>query len=404
MIIKEQICRKVDACRGEALEFLQECIRTPSVTGEELQMARVVTKWIEKSGLLPEWYEKEKDRPNVVARWSGSEEGRQFVLNGHMDVFPPVEGKAGFYGPWSGKVVDGYIYGRGSVDMKSGLCAGILAVKYLRELGFSPKGSILLTCVSDEENCGVNGTKYLIDEGVISGKAGDLGICMEPTRCKVLVQHCGGATIRITYESESGHTSMPHNSIDALTKSIHAIEKLYNLAEQIKQRYNEEMGVWSLLSITMMESGNTSNMYPSKSSFVIDRRLLPGESLDQAHAEIHEVLDKLKSNNPLYEYNYEIWGEYPALFVDENEEIVRIAMEAYNVITGENTAIYKRGGASDASDIVEGAHIPMPNFGAGNDVEESTSENEKLFLEDYYTFIKVYMMMIVKAFESNDID
>ena len=72
-------------------------------------------------------------------------------------------------------------------------------------------------------------------------------------------------------------------------------------------------------------------------------------------------------------------------------------MDAYQSITGEKTSIYKRSGGSDASDIVEKAHIPMLNFGAGNDVEESTHENEKLYLEDFYTFIKVYMQMIVTA-------
>ncbi len=397
MIPKEQIIKKVDCSRQEALDFLIQCIRTPSVTGDELEMAKLVTRWIEKAGLKACWYEKEKDRPNVVARWDGSSPGRQFVLNGHMDVFPPVDGKPGLYGPWSGKVMDGYIYGRGTVDMKSGLCAGILSVKYLRELGFDPSGSVLLTCVSDEENCGINGTKYLIEKGIIKGQPGDLGVCMEPTRCKVLVQHCGGATIRVTYTSESGHTSMPHSSIDALAKSIEAINRLYRLSEQIRQNYSEEMGVWSLLSITMMDSGNTSNMYPSRSSFIIDRRLLPGEDLPSAHEQIRRVLDGLREENPLYDYRYEVLGEYPPLLLPEDAEIVSLARDSFRQITGRETEIYTRGGGSDASDIVTAAHIPMPNFGAGNDVEESTHENEKLFLEDYYTFIKVYMMMIARA-------
>lgn len=72
MIPKEQIIKKVDCSRQEALDFLIQCIRTPSVTGDELEMAKLVTRWIEKAGLKACWYEKEKDRPNVVARWDGS--------------------------------------------------------------------------------------------------------------------------------------------------------------------------------------------------------------------------------------------------------------------------------------------------------------------------------------------
>ncbi len=400
MITIEDIKKKVNEKQEEALNFLTECIRTPSVTGDELEMGKVIKKWIEKAGLEVKCYEKQKGRPNLIAEWKGSKPGKQFVFNGHMDVFPPVAGNNGKYGPWSGKVEDGYIYGRGTVDMKSGLCAGILAVKYLKEMGYDPKGSILVTCVSDEENSGEFGTKYLLSEGLING---DFGVCMEPTRGKVLIEHCGGMTVRVTYTSISGHTSMPHSSVDALTKSIKAIQKLYNLNEEIMKNYNKEMGVWSLLSVTMIESGNTSNMYPSKSSFIIDRRLLPGEDIKTEHERIRKVLEQLKAENTGIDYNYEyeILGEYPSLVVDKNEDIVSIALNAYQKITGVDTTIYKRGGGSDASDIVEKAGFPMPNFGAGNDVEESTSENEHLFLEDFYTFIGIYMIMVIDALKSD---
>ena len=134
MITVKDIDKIVEDNREEAISFLQECIMTPSVTGEELAMGEVIKNWILKSGFEPEWYEKEKNRPNVVTRWKGSKPGKQFIFNGHMDVFPPVAGNPGLYGPWSGKIVDGYIYGRGSVDMKSGLCAALMAMKYLKQL------------------------------------------------------------------------------------------------------------------------------------------------------------------------------------------------------------------------------------------------------------------------------
>lgn len=396
MITINEINEVVDSHREEALDFLQECIRTPSVTGNERQMGEVIKKWLGKTGLEVKCYEKAEGRPNLIAEWRGSNPGKRFVFNGHMDVFPPVAGNNGLYGPWSGKVVDGYIYGRGTVDMKSGLCASILAVKYLKELGYDPTGSILLTAVSDEENSAEYGTKYLLKEGLIQG---DFGIDPEPTRSKVLIKHCGGMTIRVTYHSLSGHTSMPHPTIDALTKSIKAIQKLYDLNKEIMKNYDEEMGVCSLLSVTMLNSGNTSNMYPSESSFVIDRRLLPGEDIATEHERIKAALDSLKVENPTldYSYDYDVTGEFPCLLVDENERIVLAALKAYKDITGKETTIYKRGGSSDAGDICVTGGFPIPNFGAGNDVEESTSENEHLPLEEYYTFIKVYMQTVINA-------
>lgn len=201
MINVKDIDRIVEENREEAQAFLTECLRTPSVTGDEKEMGQVMTKWVKAAGLDPECYEKTEGRPNIVAKWQGSKPGKQFVFNGHMDVFPPVAGNPGLYGPWSGKVVDGRVYGRGAVDMRSGLCAGLMAIKYLKELGYDPNGNILFTAVSDEENIGAS----------------------------------------------------------------------------------------SLLSVTMMESGNTANMYPSESWFVIDRRLRRvrcGDILGASHAQL----------------------------------------------------------------------------------------------------------------------
>ncbi len=109
-------------------------------------------------------------------------------------------------------------------------------------------------------------------------------------------------------------------------------------------RYSEELGAWSKLSVTMIESGNTVNMYPSEGHLVIDRRLVPGETTAEGHRQIREVLDGLRRAHPQadYSYEYEVLGEYPCLVVDENEPIVRMCLEAYREVTGKGTAVYRR--------------------------------------------------------------
>lgn len=396
MLSVQNIAAMVDANREEALAFFQQCVRTPSVTGSEAAMGEVVRQFLARQGFAPQVYEKEPGRPNIVAEWKGARPGPRFVWNGHLDVFPPVAGSPGLYGPWAGKVADGYLYGRGSVDMKGGVCAAIMATAFLKRMGFSPAGSVLMTWVSDEENTGGLGTKYLLEQGLISG---DFGIDSEPTHGQVLVSHCGGLNVKVTYRSAAGHTSIPHpEGADALEKTVNAAAALMALGRRIS-RYSEELGAWSKLSVTMIESGNTVNMYPSEGHLVIDRRLVPGETTAEGHRQIREVLDGLRRAHPQadYSYEYEVLGEYPCLVVDENEPIVRMCLEAYREVTGKDTAVYRRGGGSDASDIVEKTGLPMPNFGAGDEEAESTHENEKLCLEDYFTFIKVYMRLLVKA-------
>lgn len=396
MITIDDIKKIVDEHKEEALSFLQESLQAPSVTGDEMPMARVVEKWLKKAGLNPQYYQKAENRPNILAEWQGTKPGKRFVFNGHMDVFPPTKGDPGLYGPWSGKVVDGYIYGRGAADMKSGLCASIMAVKYLKELGYDPIGSILLTCVCDEEDCANFGTKYLIEQGLIQG---DFGICMECTRRKVLIEHGGNLRVRVTYHSSAHHTSMPHPTEDALTKCVNATLRLRELNEECRKNYNEEMGCWSLLSVTMLESGNAPNMYASQGTFILDRRLLPGEDIDAADAQIRSALDELKieKGNLDYSYDYEVFGRVPALVVSPDAEIVKIALQAHEDITGEPGELYKRGGFSDAPHIVEATGMAMPNYGPSLDYEESCMPNEKVLLESYYDFIKIYMLIVLRA-------
>lgn len=385
----------VDSHRDEAVQFLQESLQAPSVTGSEMPMAQVVERWIRKAGLEPKYYKKAEDRPNILAEWRGSRSGKRFVFNGHMDVFPPVTGNPGTYGPWSGKILDGHIYGRGATDMKSGLCASVMAVKFLKDMGYDPVGSVLLTCVCDEENCANYGTKYLTDEGLIQG---DFGVCMEPTYQGVVVEHTGNLRVRVTYRSCSGHTSIPHPSVDALTKCVEAIQRIQALNEAIKW-YSEEINGWSKLAVTMMESGLTPNMYAAEGSFFIDCRLLPGDDIDEKEQQIRAALDALQADKGDLDYSYtlEILGRVPTLELDPNAEIVQIAQKAHEDITGRLAPIHKRTGFSDAPHIVKATGMAMPNFGPGNEWVDMCQPDEKVSLDAYCKFIKIYMMMVLRA-------
>lgn len=100
-----------------------------------------------------------RNRPNLVAKIPGKKGGRSLLFSGHMDVMPVKEEKwEVFPNPYSGKIKDGKLYGRGSMDMKAGTMAGFFAIKCLRDLGISLNGDLYAESVVDEENGGVNGT------------------------------------------------------------------------------------------------------------------------------------------------------------------------------------------------------------------------------------------------------
>lgn len=396
MFNAQNIHEYVQKNKQEAIDFLVECLQTPSVTGDELAMGEIITKWINRIGLDTEVHEAQKGRPNILAEWFGSTAGPRFIFNGHMDVFPPVEGDPGLYGPWSGKIVDGYVYGRGAADMKGGLCASIMAVMFLKEMGFDPKGSVLLTAVSDEENGSTYGVKYLLGKGLLNG---DYGICMDVTRGKIRITGSGTIGMNVTYTSEPAHGSAPHPSIDALKKSITAINELYKLDEKFRDQIYPPFNTSSsssCLSITSLHSGEATNVHPALSTFSIDCRVIPNQTLEWAYEEIFNVLDNLKEQNPEYDYTYEIEREFPVYKIDSDTEMVKVASSAYEEVMNKPVELYERSGSSDVHHFVAQTDIDMIDFGPGLDYEEVTKANEKLPIEEYLAFIEIYMMTIIK--------
>lgn len=162
MITRDEINNVVNARKDEAINYLMKALTIPSPTGHEKEMGDQMTEWIKEMGLKPEVLEYAKGRPNVIAEWEGNKGGKRFLLNGHLDVFPPTLTSDGKTNAWDAKIEDGYIFGRGAVDMKGGNIAGLMAVKWLKEMGFVPNGTIILSYVSDEEAGGAFGTLQLL--------------------------------------------------------------------------------------------------------------------------------------------------------------------------------------------------------------------------------------------------
>ena len=194
---RKKILDLIEANRDHAIQFLQDMVVIPSVTGDEAAIQRFVCDYMKKIGLDVDMWETDWDelkkhpgyrpvargyegRPNIVGTLKGTGGGRSLLLNGHTDVIPVGNGEGWTDNPWSAKVENCRLYGRGSCDMKSGVASHILAVEYLKRLGLTPKGDVLINVVIDEEVSG-HGTLdtvirgYKADAG-ISGETSDLHV------------------------------------------------------------------------------------------------------------------------------------------------------------------------------------------------------------------------------------
>ena len=198
-----------------------------------------------------------------MGRWRGSAsngnlnrtaEARSLILNGHVDVVPVGNQELWDDSPWSGKIREGKLYGRGSCDMKSGMSAGMFAVKALQSVGFSPQKDVLIESVIGEESGGV-GTLT----SIVKGYKADAAIIMEPTRLRICPVQAGALTFRIKVPGQSIHASMKKSGVSA-------IEKFYQILDAANRLSGSATGVTTIRSTKIQWVLRRSTSVPSEAA------------------------------------------------------------------------------------------------------------------------------------------
>src|SRR3954469_18595410 len=233
-------------------------------------------------------------RPNLVARLPG--DGPLVHLNGHYDVVPV--GNDWTRDPFGGELADGWIYGRGAADMKSGLAAQVIAVEALRRTEWS--GTIVQSAVPDEETVGVDnaGMGFLVEQGRVEA---DAVIITEPFGPDgVGIGHKGAIWGEITIFGKQAHGSSPRlgvNAVEAMARYLARLDT--ELRPQLDERITElgvtpPVSIHSTLSFDTIHGGAATNIVPDRCTVTFNRRLLPGEDLGAARAELLVPLDGVR--------------------------------------------------------------------------------------------------------------
>ena len=146
------------------VEILQKLIRfnTTNPPGNEAECIAYIRGLLSDAGIESVILAKKPDRPNLIARIKGERKANPLLLYGHVDVVT-TEGQKWDHPPFEGKIVDGFVWGRGALDMKSGIAMMLAAFLRAKAEGLKPAGDVLLTIVCDEEPGGDFGAKFLVE-------------------------------------------------------------------------------------------------------------------------------------------------------------------------------------------------------------------------------------------------
>jgi acetylornithine deacetylase/succinyl-diaminopimelate desuccinylase-like protein len=322
------------ALRDEASKLLADLIRidTTNPPGHETPAAVFLQWFLEREGIECELIARDPERANLVARIAGSGEGPSLTLLGHTDVVP-VDRAAWSVDPFAGTVQDGYVWGRGALDMKCQTICNVLAFALIARSGIRPRGDLVLIAEADEEE-GSSGVGLPFVVALRPDLRTDYAINESSERLVLRdgrVVHLFGvaekATMPVTViaRGRPGHASWPAAGDNALVRLAPSIERLaahrpsgepapeFTLLldalvpgdDPIEQRLERAADLHSELpailgplrgstvSPTMISAASALNIIPGRAELRLDCRVLPGVTPNELLGELRACLTGL---------------------------------------------------------------------------------------------------------------
>lgn len=326
--------------KHESIELLSQYLQidTTNPPGNENMGVEFFARILKKEGIEYKTYEASAGRVSIKAVIQGTGEKGAIILLNHIDVVPARADEWSIH-PFSGEVKDGFIHGRGALDMKGQGILELLAFLEVKRRGLTPCRDIIFLAVADEEAGGKNGIAYLLknyadefqaDLVINEGGFGLNNMIPERPLFMIATAEKGVCRAKLICTGPPGHGSTPHGD-NALEKLVQALNRLLAkdnpviitplIAEYFKQLGTEweflkpyakdgkpgtlievlsQSGIMGIpqmsamlkntISLNRMNAGNKINVIPSRAEAELDIRLLPGTDPDAILAEIKELL------------------------------------------------------------------------------------------------------------------
>ena len=385
----------------DALSIARDLLRCRSVTPADAGALGVLETLLKASGFEVHRVTFSEsgtaDIDNLYARLGDT--APHITFAGHTDVVPPGDEAAWSHGAFSGDVTDGYLYGRGAVDMKGGIACSVAAVlDYLRDHGGKPRddghGSISFLITGDEEDISVNGTVKLLQWAEARGEKFDHCVLGEPSNVDVLgdtikIGRRGSQSGTLHVDGLQGHVAYPHraaNPVPDISRLIVAIgdEPLDQGSAQFQA---------SNLEFTSVDVGNpASNVIPATARAKFNIRYNDCHSRESLRALVEERLAKACGNRIRARIVWE--PSNSNVFVTTPGAFTELAVAAIEEVTGRKPELSTSGGTSDARFIA--SYCPVIEFGLVGQTMHQVDERTPV--ADLEKLTKVYRAILERYF------
>ncbi len=423
--VKSEILEKVDGMKEELVKLVSDMVKIPSVNptypgqiyeetvGGETKVNQFSKPIMEEIGMETDLWEVEKGRANLVGVCKGSGGGKSLIFNGHVDVVPagPLSEWTSA-DPWSGKIADGRIWGRGACDMKGGNAAAIIALKALLSAGYKPKGDVIIEAVVGEEMMNTEaGTGATIERGYKADGAINVEPSGPPHRLGLIPTSPGVLYMAVTIKGKAVHSSLRDElfrpgglgtkvGVNSIDKAMIIYEGLNRLEEEWGQTKSHPLftrpGHFTIHPGVITGGPRGAFVISDESRIEYSIWHAPQDSEGQVKKEVEEQIQRfaqtdswLRENPPKVEWL--LW--WPPFDVPLDAPICKTVSTAYEVVLNEPIKTYGFCAVNDSS-FLNRAGIPCVTIGPGS-ILVAHAPNEYVAIDELVDAAKIYALSIV---------
>lgn len=330
---------------------------------------------------------------NLYARWGRQGANRTFGFNGHTDVVPLGDADAWTVDPFGAEIKDGYLYGRGATDMKSGVAAfAAAAIDFVADT--PPDGAVVLAITGDEEDVAKDGTVALLDWMNANNEAMSVCLVGEPT-CPdeigdaMKIGRRGSLTAWFTVTGVQGHSAYPHRA----KNPVHAMARLMDvLASHELDQGTDHFDPSSLAVVTMDTGNGATNVIPGQCTSAVNIRFNDTHTGASLIAWMKKEAAKVAADFDLdITLKTKISGES---FITPPGPLSDLIGAAVQAETGRTPELSTSGGTSDARFVKD--HCPVAEFGLVGKTMHQV--DERVAVDDIITLKAIYTRILTEYF------
>lgn len=382
---------ELEKIKSDIIGFTQKLIQIKSFTGKEKEATELI-----KNKMIELGYDEVRiDNYGSVLGIIGKG-NTKILYDAHIDVVETKDEAEWKYPPFSAKIENDIIYGRGTVDTKSSVVSMIYAGYLIKKLNLCLDKTIYISASVMEEDF----DGELLSRAIKENKLIDLNyvIIGEPTNLQIAIGHRGRAMYKITTTGISAHGSAPEKGDNAIYKMV----KVLNRIENKQKEFDKIEGEKGSIVVSNIEARTASlNAVPDMCVIYIDRRLALGETEEKVNKEMETFIDGIDANYEVYTAegvshtgkSITLRTFLPAWEISKEDHLTKVAIKTYKECFEENATLFKCPFATNGFATNGKIKIPTIIFGPGN-LKLAHMKNEMCKLDDIFKTIIFYSSIV----------